>query len=63
MWLDFVFYLEPVKDILLAHVSEHALVYEGTVASDITLKYYVNTPLKILKQKVAQYIHIQLDLK
>ena len=47
-------YLEPVKDVLLAHVSEHALVNEGTVASDITLKCLVNTPLKILYQKVAQ---------
>ena len=46
--LMFISYLEPVKDILLPHVSEHALVNEGTVASDITLKCFVNNSLKIL---------------
>ena len=45
-------YLEPVKDVLLAHVSEHALVYKGTVASDITLKFFVITP-DILKESGA----------
>ena len=36
--LNFGSYLEPVKDVLLSHVSKHTLVNEGTVASNITLK-------------------------